>query len=206
MDLIRVESKEELKSLLNSGKITAKNTEIVLVSGVIKFKAIPEEFICHDYRVLIPSAAIINEYIECGFDDEYLDSYNKYLSKPDVQFFINELIYRMFVYEVNIVLVCAKDEQEFKYLKLIGKMIDRLYGITMLNFKKFKESKHSKMNHSDSYYIELTENRRKVLNDKLKDCGIELPFSLNRRVTKKDIKSVPKKYRKKFKSLLGIDN
>ena len=205
MNLIRVESLEDLEELLEHKEISRKNTAIINISEVIKSKKLPS-YTVFDYQALIPSPGVINIYIEDGYSEDYFDAYKEYLEQPDAAFFLNEIIHNLVVYDSNTILLCDQDEKDFRYIKMLAKVIEDRFGITTVSVKKFYKGKRTECDRSIKGLIEYTTEKRKSLIKKLDDSGISLPFSMQRRFTKEELKKLPKKIRKMFKKHLKGDD
>lgn len=204
MNLIRAESRRVLEKLFKLNAIKPSNTIFAVVSGIIvpRIDTIPEEFTVYDYGIMRPNTMLIQMYLENGITEEYVEAYSRQLSAPDVFFHINDIVYRMVTTDSNLVFVCAEDEEDFKYLKLIGEFIENIYGIKMISFKKFYGSKSSKITKSVDEIIDICEHNRDSTIRKLDDLNITLPPTLYMRITKSILKSLPKKIRSKYKDYL----
>ena len=202
MNLIRAESKRELEKLLRLNTIKPDNTIFAVVSGILnpRKSLIPGEYMVYEYDVLRPTTMITQAYLDYGLTEEYVEMYSRQLSMPDVFFHVNESIYHMVEGDKNLIFVCAEDEEEFSYLKLLGEFIENIYGIKMISFKKYYRGKSSKITKSIEDIIDICETNRDVTVKKLDDLNIKLPPTLYIRITKDLLKRFPKDLRKKYKN------
>ena len=207
MNLIRAESKRELEKLLKLNAIKPDNTIFAIVSGIInpRTNLIPGEYTVYQYDVIRPTTMITQSYLNYGLTEEYVEMYSRQLSAPDVFFHINESIYHMIEGDKNLIFVCAEDEEEFSYLKLLGEFIENIYGIKMISFKKYYKGKSSKITKSIEDIISICETNRTDTINKLDDLNIKLPPTLFIRITKELLKRFPKHLRKKYKNYIIDD-
>ena len=202
MNIIRVESKNDLEEILEHPEIHASNTVFANLSGVIKSSKIPDRFLVYDYQCLMPTPKILNIYFADGITEDYIDQYNQHLDKPEVYFFMNEMVYRMVVYDQNLVIFCSADEKEFEYVKLLGERINYIYGISMISYKKFKKGKRSECDNDIAEIIDFCEKKKDRMIKLLDDLDITLPAQLNMRITKKLLKKLPKKLKDFYKKFV----
>lgn len=203
MDLVRVESRDNLLELLKLQKVSANSVILVNISDIIKSEMVPERFDVYNYKVIIPTPTILNIYFSKGLTEDYRQEYLTHLSKPDVLFFINEVIYYAWAYNRDLIFFCADDEKEFEYMRILGEFIESLYGISMISYKKYKkDKKHSECTKSIADVLEECKERRDDLVRKLDALDISLPETLNKRITWTSIKNLPKKFKKKFEKFI----
>lgn len=203
MDLVRVESRDNLLELLKLQKVSSDTVILVNISDIIKSEMIPDRFDVYNYKVIIPTPKILNIYFDKGLTEEYRQEYLKHLSKPDVLFFVNEVIYYAWAYNRDLIFVCSDDEKEFEYMRILGEFIESIYGIEMISFKKYKkDKKHSKCSKSIADVLEDCKTRRDDLVRKLDALDISLPETLYKRITWTSIKNLPKKFKKKFEKFI----
>ena len=184
MDIIRIERKKDLEESLDLPVIKPNNTIYVNVSDIIDSDIIPKKYHLFKYQILIPTPNLFNIHIANGFSDRYLDLYLKYLRTPEVDFFINEMILTMLLYQKNLILFCSSDEKEFKYLKILGEYIKSTYFISMISYKKFIRGERSKIKEDIGDLIYLCEQKRKAIINLLDKLDIRLPKKLNQRIPK----------------------
>lgn len=132
--IIRMDSKKFIKDFLKEQD--PMKFQFILISENIttkeKFKnvkAIPR---------LIPPLNVMSEYINEDFKS-YKKSYLSYLKQPQIEAFLSIIVKAAVVNDLNIVLLCSKSENEFKYLKLICNYIEEIFKMKTYSYKQFKK-------------------------------------------------------------------
>ena len=199
INIILVDSKDKLDKVIS--RSNPKNLEVVLVSSIIKPNTVDKEFTVHDYEMLIPPHAIINQLISDG-DGEFAVNYISYLKKPATQYLLNMIAYRATTYDMDIVIACAADEQEFKYLPFIGEMLEDIYGISILPYKKWKKGHRSHIERGREYVADMSLDIKQRLEAKLSDSCIELPMHRLIRFGKYHLSQMSKPLKKKWKKMI----
>jgi len=89
---------------------------------------------------LIPPANVISEFIANGYTNDYVKKYLDYLSTPRVEAMITIMVKLAIVDNSNVIMLCSKAEDEFKYLDIICQYIEYAYGVNTYTFKKYKKN------------------------------------------------------------------
>lgn len=138
--IIRMDSKKFIKDFLK--KQDPMQFQFILISENIttkeKFKnvkAIPR---------LIPPPKVVSEFINEDFKS-YKKSYLSYLKQPQIEAFLSIIVKAAVVNDLNIVLLCSKSENEFKYLKLICEYIEENFKMKTYSYKRFKKDPEKAM-------------------------------------------------------------
>ena len=199
INIILVDSKDKLDKVIS--RSNPKNLEVVLVSSIITPNMVDKEFTVHDYEMLIPPHATINQLISDG-DGEFAMNYISYLKKPATQYLLNMIASRATTYDMDMVIACAADEQEFKYLPFIGEMLEDIYGISILPYKKWKKGHRSHIERGREYVADMSLDIKQRLEAKLSDSRIELPMHRLIRFGKYHLSQMSKPLKKKWKKMI----
>lgn len=151
-------------------------------------------------RKLMPPPDIAAMYINDGFGKSYQKKYLEYLKKDDVNGLV-AIIVKAALNGLNIVLLCSKSENEFKYLKMLCEFIEEEYKLKTYSYKKFKKDpqKALKIKNRD----EVVEVLMKKL-EKLHDSGVDLNPDVNKDKFLKKLGKLEKKELIKFCKVKGI--
>lgn len=87
---------------------------------------------------LIPPPNIIATHINEGYGKEYKKKYLDFLKKGEINSLVS-IIVKAALGGMNIVLLCSKSEDEYKYLKLLCEFIEDEYKLKTYTLKSFKE-------------------------------------------------------------------
>lgn len=188
MNIIRIESKKEVEASLKLPQVKPNNTIYVNVSDIISSDIIPDKYHLFKYKILMPTPNIFNLHIANGFSFEYVQMYLRYLRLPEVYFYVNEMIYNMLIYNKNLILFCASDEKDFRYLKILCEFIKDSYNIAPISYKKFVKGKESDILEDVGDLIYYCERQREEIVHLLDNLDIKLPKKLNQRIPKKMLK------------------
>lgn len=88
---------------------------------------------------LIPPPNVTCEFINNGFSDKYKESYISYLLEPEQQGLIASIVRGGL--ELNLVLICSKQENEYKYLKLLCGLIENEFKMKTYSYKKYLKNR-----------------------------------------------------------------
>lgn len=201
-NIILVDTKKHLDKIIS--KSNPDGTEIVLVSNILSAESVDKDFTCHEYAMLIPPMSIINRLLIDGDDEVFYGDYLSYLHRPLVHYFLNEIIRRMVKYERDMVIACAADEQEFRYLPFIGESIENIYEISPIGYKDWKNGRESEKGLSDSRLIEISYSMAEKLYAKCYDSTNRIPFHKCMRIGKNDLDKLSKHEKKELKKLYKI--
>lgn len=151
-------------------------------------------------RKLMLPPDIAAMYINDGFGKSYQKKYLEYLKKDDVNGLV-AIIVKAALNGLNIVLLCSKSENEFKYLKMLCEFIEEEYKLKTYSYKKFKKDpqKALKIKNRD----EVVEVLMKKL-EKLHDSGVDLNPDVNKDKFLKKLGKLEKKELIKFCKVKGI--
>lgn len=173
-----IEKHEDYQFIVISENITTKN----------KFKnvkAIPR---------LMPPPQVVGTYVDEGMK-EYKQVYLQYLKNPQIEAFISIIVKAAVVNDMNLVLLCSKSEDEYKYLDLICEYIEQVYGLNTFTWKDFQKNpeKASKIKHKDDVMKTLT----KKFN-KMEKSNVDLDTKPDKEDVIKELKKFDKKELKKY--------
>ena len=208
MNIIKVIGRNQLKELLSLDRVNSDNTLIVDMLGIGNIKNdVPKSYILYLYKsILIPTTSIINTYYQEGISENFIDQCVSHWSRPDVLFFINEVIRRAAMDDYNVAIVTSSEENDdFHTLDMLCDRIDTMYRIKAISFKKFKKGKSSKLGADQEDIFEVCDSLREEIIRKLNVLGIELPRNLFMRITKKMLKKFPKEVRNAYKQYIEED-
>ena len=128
-----------------------KNFNFLLVSENIKTdKKYKNVYVLNS---LIPPANVISEFIANGNSDRYMKKYVDYLSTSKPSTLIAVAVKLAALENSNVVLLCTKDEDEFKYLDILCQYIEHLYDVKICTYKKYKKNPEK---------YDLTKNKKKI--------------------------------------------
>ena len=197
MNLIKVESKGDLKAVLKNAR---NPTIVVLASDVIRREDFKKSIPVIDYSsIIIPTVEILNEYLDNGISEVYEKKYYEQLQKPNRLFLINELIYLMLMSGKDILIVTAADEIEYQYLKMFSRFVNIVYNYKMISAEKYLKGKDSKLNFDE--LTDKTSELRTTLGNKLADSGYVLYELLSIVITKSSLNLFPKEIQRKIKNI-----
>lgn len=136
---------------------------------------------------LIPPPNIISVFVNEGYSDRYIKKYIDYLRIPKVEALLTVMVKLAVVENSNVIMLCSKSEDEFKYLDIIGKYIKTVYGIKTYTYKKYK---------SNPTLCETVKDKKKVikiLEKKEKNIDDNVDPSVNLHEMQRKLKSLSKK-------------
>lgn len=88
---------------------------------------------------LIPPPNIISDFIQVGYSEKYIKNYLDYISTPRVEAMITVAVKLAIIDNANVILICSKSENEFKYINIICQYIENIYGVKTYSYKKYKK-------------------------------------------------------------------
>lgn len=181
--IIRMGSDEFVKKFIK--KEDYKKFNFLLVSDdVFTDKSFDNVY---SLKALLPPPNIISVFINEGYSERYRDKYFKYLSNPRVEGLLTVIVKLVVVDKSDVVLLCSKNETEFKYLSMICEYIEAVYHVKSCSYKKYTKNREK---YRDMKYGKKTLN---VLKKKLKEIK-EVPVpQITRSEMKKRLKSMDKK-------------
>ena len=181
--IIRMSSKEFLKSFVKNEDYRKFN--FLLISEDIKNENKYKNV--NSIPTLIPPPNIISVFINEGFGDKYVKKYINYLQVPRVEAILTVIVKLAVVENTNVVLLCSEKEDEFGYLKLIGKYIKTVYKVPVYSYKRFK---------SDPSSCETVKKKKeviKILDQKLKNIDNSANPNINLHEMKRRLQTLSKK-------------
>lgn len=181
--IIRMSSKEFLKSFVKNEDYRKFN--FLLISEDIKNENKYKNV--NSIPTLIPPPNIISAFINEGFSDKYIKKYINYLQIPRVEAILTVIVKLAVVENTNVVLLCSEKEDEFGYLKLIGKYIKTVYKVPVYSYKRFK---------SDPSSCEMVRKKKevvKILDNKLKNIDNSANPNINLNEIKRRLQTLSKK-------------
>ena len=201
MNLVKVESRDELKKVLKKTKAAT----VVLASDIIQPEDVKGKFPVFKFGpILIPNTNILNEYLDNGISERYEAEYYKQLQKPNRLFLVNEVIYKALVSDTDLFFVISADEVEYQYLKMFNRFLRITYNCKMISAKKYLKGVPFQGD-EDKLKKKLQEFRA-TLGNKLVDSGYVLYELLAIVVTKSSLKEYPKEAQRKIKDIIRGGN
>ena len=177
MKITKIIGLKELKKILGSSEFNHDSSEMMVITDIIKTKDISnKDIIWTKNKILLPSVNVMN--MISVFDKEQMDdAYIKQLYQPECFFVINETIFRTIEYGLDFFFMCAIDEEQYRYIKVISRFIQTNYGIKLINTKKYLEGKKCKLDKKEKEIYGQCIDIRNELVKKLRDSNID-PVSL----------------------------
>lgn len=131
-NIIRMNTDEFIKGgFVNS--VDINDYQIVLISDAIKHNK-KRKNICA-IRSLVPRPELIS-YFEDDKKKKYKNGYLEFLNEKEIDSsFVMPIIVGYKRDNMNIVLLCSKDEDRYKYLKLLCKHIEQKHGVKTKSYK-----------------------------------------------------------------------
>lgn len=183
--IIRMSSDEFLNKFIK--KFDYKKFNFLLISEDIKTNnqhknvyAIPS---------LIPTPNIISTFIEEGYSGKYVKKYLDYIQTPRVEAYITIAVKLALIDNSNVVLICSKAEDEFKYIDIICQYMESLYDIKTYSYKQYKKDPEKCEEVSDKTKKKVSKILEKKIGD-IKDIEARIP-------SKKEIRAFVKPLNKK---------
>lgn len=131
-NIIRMNTDE----FINGGFVNSvdiNDYQIVLISDAIKHNK-KRKNICA-IRSLVPRPELIS-YFEDDKKKKYKNGYLEFLNEKEIDSsFVMPIIVGYKRDNMNIVLLCSKDEDRYKYLKLLCKHIEQKHGVKTKSYK-----------------------------------------------------------------------
>jgi hypothetical protein len=73
--------------------------------------------------------------------DEYLEAYTNYLTKPENMTLLSILVSSVIKKNGRLVLICTKDEKDFRHLEIICNLIEDIFELKCYSYKQFLKLK-----------------------------------------------------------------
>ena len=115
-------------------------------------------------NTLMPSVGMISVK-EGGSEDQYQQQYLTHLQVPPIDATLAVLLKSAIVDKINVVFVCNLIESEFKYLDLIAKYYEAIYGANMYSLKTFNKALKRKLTPTIGDVKEIAEKINKRLDE-----------------------------------------
>lgn len=181
--IIRMTSDEFIKKFIK--KEDYKKYNFLLVSDDISTdKSFGNVY---SLKALLPPPNIMSVYINEGYSSKYRDKYFNYLSNPRVEGLLTVIVKLVVVDKSDVVLLCSKNEDEFKYVSMICEYIEAMYHVKSCTYKKYRNNKKK---YDDMKYSKKT---LSVLKKKLKNIKETPVPQITRSEMKQRLKSMNKK-------------
>lgn len=133
--IITMRSDEFLDSFIKKFDVT--NYNFIAISDDIKAKN--DEPNVFALKALLPPSKALTYMINGNDKKEYYKKYIKYLMKPEIDIFVTTIVKLAVVEDSNVVLICSKAEDEMKYLNVLRKYIEDVYGTKVFKYEKYKK-------------------------------------------------------------------
>jgi len=188
--IIRMDSKKLVKEFLPAVK--PEDFQFILISENITTR---EEFDnVRAIKRLLPPPHVASLFVNDGFK-AYKKAYLHYLKKDDIEALISILVKVAVVNDLNLVLVCSKSENEFKYLKLICEYIEEVYGLKTYTLKEYMKDPEA------AQKVKNKDDIMRVLHkkfQKMQESNVELDMNYSKDKLLKGLKKLDKKELRKF--------
>ena len=119
-------------------KFNYKNFNFVLISSDIKTKRKYKNV--YPLKALIPPSKALSCMMNGNDEHEYKIKYFKHLAKPTVEIYLTTIVKLAVIENTNVVLMCSKHEDEFKYMDLIKDYLESIYKVKVYSYKEFKKN------------------------------------------------------------------
>jgi len=130
--VIRMNSEEFIADFLK--EFNPDDFQFILISENITTKRRYKNVM--PIKALIPPPNVAQIFINDGMCKSYESKYFDYLKKKDVEALIT-IIAKSALSGMNLVLICSKSEDDFKYLKIICQFIEEEYRLKTYTLKRF---------------------------------------------------------------------
>jgi len=157
--IIRMTSDEFIKKFIK--KEDYKKYNFLLVSDDISTNKSYDNV--YSIKALLPPPNVMTVFIQEGCSNKYREKYFKYLSNPRVEALITVIVKLAVVDNSDVILLCSKNESEFKYVSLICEYIKAVYGVDTCSYKKYNKNRKKYDN------IKHKKSTLKILKKKLKN-------------------------------------
>ena len=104
-------------------------------------------------KSLIPPPNVLTEFITNGKTDKYVKKYADYLQTSKPATMIAVAVKLAAIENSDVVLICTKEESEYKYLDILCDFIENVYNIKICSYKKYKKDLKS---------YDLVPNKKKI--------------------------------------------
>ena len=178
--IIRMSSDDFLDNFIK--KYNYKKFNFLLISEGVKTKKKYRNV--YALKSLIPPANVVSEFINSGYSGKYVKKYTNYLSNPEVEALITVIVTLCVVDNSNVVLLCTKEESEYKYLNIICDYIEAVYGVKAYSYNKYKKDPDG----CEKISNKVKKKVAKVLSSKLKTMK-HAPSDKGVKVDKKEMKA-----------------
>lgn len=133
--IIRMSSDEFLDKFIKKHDYRKFNFLLISedIKTVNKYKNV------YSIPTLIPPYNVVSEFVANGYSAEYMKKYLDYISTPRVEAMITIMVKLCVIDNSNVIMLCSKAEDEFKYLDIICQYIEYTYGIKTYTYKKYKK-------------------------------------------------------------------
>lgn len=92
------------------------------------------------FPALIPDGYLIEYYLS-DEKKQFKHEYNNYLMKDEIRAFITVMMKSVVYNGFKLVLMCSEEENEYGYIKMIRKFIEKEYGFPTYNYKKYVKAR-----------------------------------------------------------------
>ena len=89
---------------------------------------------------LIPPPNVVSTFVSEGYTGKYVKKYLDYIQTPRVEAMITIAVKLAIIDNSNVILICSKAEDEFKYIDIICQYIENVYGVKTCTYKKYKKN------------------------------------------------------------------
>lgn len=196
--IIRIDSEKFITKFLN--EFNCKDFQFIPISENITSNRTHKNIM--PIPALMPPPNIISTFINEGYGKEYKSKYYNYLSKDEVNILVLTMVKAAALSDMQIVLICSKSEDDYKYLKLICEFIENEYKLKTYTLKDYNDnpSKANKVKNKDEIIKIVT----KVMS-KLQDSDIKtVSATIDKDKFIKKLKKLDKKELKVYCKSKGI--
>lgn len=181
--IIRMDSKQFLKKFVKDENY--KNFNFILVSEDVK--TVNKYSNVYAIRSLLPPPNILSIFVNEGMSDKYIKKYIDYLSNPKIEAMLTVIVKLAVIENSNVVLLCSKNEDEFGYIKIICKYIEKIYNVKTYSYKKYKS------NPEECEKVKDKKKVVKILDKKLNEFDGDATPNIDKKELKRRLESLSKK-------------
>lgn len=152
-------------------------------------------------QTLIPPPNVVTTFINEGMTKSYEKKYIEYLERPEINSLVT-IIVKAALSGFNMILLCSKSEDDFKYLKMLCDFIEKHYKIKTYTMKKFIEDPNKAVKIKNKE--EVTNIVMKAMEKLHEVDGEKIQPEFNKKKFFKKLEKLDKKELKQYCKLKGI--
>jgi len=133
--VIRLNSKKFISDFLK--EFEQEKFQFILISEDITTKGKCSNVM--PMTALLPPPNVLSLFIDDGKTKTYKKKYFEFLNKDDINFLVSTIVTGV-MNNLNMVLLCSKDEDEYGYIGMICDFIEDKYKLKTYTYKEFKNN------------------------------------------------------------------